>query len=98
MPNRASRESSRYRDHARQLASTLKTARQQQALSQQDLAQLANVAIGTVRALEAGRTVEPGFFTVLALAYALNLDVPTLLQAVLPSPQLPSAPQTRPTL
>lgn len=91
MPNRASRESSRYRDHARHLASTLKAARQQQALSQQELAQRANVAIGTVRAIEAGRTVEPGFFTVLALAHALNMDVPALLQAVQPDTQSPSA-------
>lgn len=91
MPNRASRESSRYRDHARHLASTLKTARQRQALSQQELAQRANVAIGTVRAIEAGRTVEPGFFTVLALAHALDMDMPTLLQAAQPNTRSPSA-------
>jgi transcriptional regulator with XRE-family HTH domain len=91
VPNRASRESSRYRDHARHLASTLKSARQQQALSQQELAQRANVAIGTVRALEAGRTVEPGFFTVLVLAHALDMDIPTLLEAAQPSLQPPGA-------
>jgi transcriptional regulator with XRE-family HTH domain len=90
VPNRASRESSRYRDQARHLASTLKAARRDRALSQQDLAQRANVAIGTVRALEAGRTVEPGFFTVLALAQALNMDIPSLLAAAQPGPSPPS--------
>jgi transcriptional regulator with XRE-family HTH domain len=43
-------------------------------MSQQDLAVRAGVAIGTVRAVESGRVVEPGFFTVLALADVLGLD------------------------
>jgi transcriptional regulator with XRE-family HTH domain len=43
-------------------------------MSQQDLAVRAGVAIGTVRAVESGRVVEPGFFTVLALADVLGVD------------------------
>jgi transcriptional regulator with XRE-family HTH domain len=79
VPNRASRETSRYRLSAQRLAATLKAARQDLGLSQQQLAQTAGVAIGTVRALEGNRTVEPGFFTVLALARALRVDVVALI-------------------
>jgi transcriptional regulator with XRE-family HTH domain len=51
-------------------------------MSQQDLANRASVAIGTVRALERARSVDPSFFTVLALARALGLDVRELATAV----------------
>ncbi|WP_155548610.1 helix-turn-helix domain-containing protein [Amycolatopsis camponoti] len=80
MPNRASRETSRYRLPAERLAAILKAARQDLGLSQQQLAQAAGVAIGTVRALEGHRTVEPGFFTVLALAQALRIDAVDLIE------------------
>lgn len=48
-------------------------------MSQQELAVAASVAIGTVRALERERSVDPSFFTVIALARALQLDVSELL-------------------
>jgi transcriptional regulator with XRE-family HTH domain len=51
-------------------------------LSQQQLAGLASVAIGTVRALERERSVDPSFFTVLALAQALDLDAANLIAIV----------------
>jgi transcriptional regulator with XRE-family HTH domain len=51
-------------------------------LSQQQLAGLASVAIGTVRALERERSVDPSFFTVLALAQALDLDAANLIAMV----------------
>jgi transcriptional regulator with XRE-family HTH domain len=57
----------------------MRTEREQHGMSQQQLAQQAGVAIGTVRALETRRTVEPGFFTVLALAQALRIDVTELV-------------------
>jgi transcriptional regulator with XRE-family HTH domain len=51
-------------------------------MSQQALAVNAVVAIGTVRALERGRSVDPSFFTVLALARALNIDAVNLLTGI----------------
>lgn len=82
MPNRASRESSRYRQQAGQLAEMLKAGRLDRGMSQQQLAQVSGIAIGTVRALESRRTVEPGFFTVLVLAEALGIDVPGLVERI----------------
>ncbi len=81
MPNRSTRETSRYRPGAERLAELLKRRRGDLGLSQQQLAERSGIAIGTVRAIERHRTVEPGFFTVLAMAEALGLDMITLVGA-----------------
>jgi transcriptional regulator with XRE-family HTH domain len=47
-------------------------------MSQQQLATRAGVSIGTVRALESKRTVEPGYFTVQVLADVLKIPVAEL--------------------
>lgn len=83
MPNRSKREQSPHRDAAAALGRRLRTAREGKRLSQQQLAGLASVAIGTVRALERARSVDPSFFTVLALARALDLDAANLIAAVM---------------
>lgn len=77
MPNRATRENSPYRERSERLIEALRAARLGADLSQQELAERARVSIGTVRAIETGRTVEPGYFTVLALAETLHLDLAT---------------------
>jgi transcriptional regulator with XRE-family HTH domain len=82
VPNRSKREQSPHRDAAAELGRRLRAARDVKRLSQQQLAELASVAIGTVRALERGRSVDPSFFTVLALAQALDLDAATLIAVV----------------
>ncbi len=74
MTGRARREDSSHLARSERLRTALRTARSDKGLSQQDLAVRAGVAIGTVRAVETGRVVEPGFFTVLALATVLDLD------------------------
>lgn len=74
MTGRARREDSTHLAQSARLRDALRGARRERGISQQDLAVRAGVAIGTVRAVESGRVVEPGFFTVLALADALQLD------------------------
>ena len=71
---RARKEDSPHLAQSVRLRNALRGAREQHGISQQELASRAGVAIGTVRAVETGRVVEPGFFTVLALADALALD------------------------
>ena len=47
--------------------------------TQQRLAERSSVAYATVRAIESGRVVEPGLFTVRLIADALNVKVDDLL-------------------
>ena len=96
MPNRSKREESPHRDAAAELGRRLRTARGVKRLSQQQLAGLASVAIGTVRALERERSVDPSFFTVLALARALDLDAANLIRALsaVSPPVSPTSPDT----
>jgi len=74
VPGRRKREESRHLEQSSRLSDAFRKARREQDLSQQELATRASVAIGTVRAVESGRVVEPGFFTVLALARVLGVD------------------------
>jgi transcriptional regulator with XRE-family HTH domain len=95
VPNRPKRELSPHRAAAAALGERIRATREGRQMSQQQLAGLAAVAIGTVRALEGARSVDPSFFTVLALARALDLDVgdlaATVLTAVPPVPPTSTA-------
>lgn len=82
MPNRPSRASSPHRFKAEGLAQLLRQRRLELHLSQQSLAQQAGIAIATLRAIESGRTVEPGFFTIVELMMALDLGVEDALGRV----------------
>jgi DNA-binding XRE family transcriptional regulator len=72
---RKSRAESRYLDQSSRLADKLREARQGAGMSQQQLAGAAEVAVSTVRKIESGAVVEPGYFTVLALTRALGLGI-----------------------
>lgn len=63
------------------VAELLRARRTELGLSQQQLAERAELSIGTIRAIESMRTVEPGFFTVLAMAAAMDLDTRVLIEA-----------------
>ena len=71
-PGRRRRADSRYSEQAAQLAAQLRGLRQQEGLSQEELASRAAVAVSTVRKIETGIVIEPGYFTVLALLEALG--------------------------
>jgi transcriptional regulator with XRE-family HTH domain len=80
-PGRRRRADSRYAEQAAQLAAWLRDRREQAGLSQEQLAARAQVAVATVRKIETGAVIEPGYFTVLALVQALGgrrEDVPAL--------------------
>jgi transcriptional regulator with XRE-family HTH domain len=77
---RRSRAESRYAEQAARLARQLRELRQTAGLTQERLAAQAGVAIATVRKIETGAVVEPGYFTVLALMAALGTS-PTELEA-----------------
>ncbi|HET8640676.1 MAG TPA: helix-turn-helix transcriptional regulator [Pseudonocardiaceae bacterium] len=47
-------------------------------MTQEQLAAHAQVAVSTLRKIESGRVVEPGYFTVLSLASALGIRLSDL--------------------
>jgi DNA-binding XRE family transcriptional regulator len=69
---RSSRADSRYAGQAAQLARQLRQVRESAGITQERLAAQAGVAIATVRKIESGAVVEPGYFTVLALMDVLG--------------------------
>ncbi|WP_442934131.1 helix-turn-helix domain-containing protein [Micromonospora sp. CPCC 205561] len=72
---RARRENSRFRDQAEVLATRLRALRTERGLTQEQLAGRAQVAVSTLRKIESGRVIEPGYFTMLSLANALGIEL-----------------------
>lgn len=75
MPGRVKREDSPHAIASKGLASDLKAARTAQGMTQQTLASQAGVSIGTIRKVEDHQVVEPGLFTMMAIAKALDYDL-----------------------
>jgi DNA-binding SARP family transcriptional activator/tetratricopeptide (TPR) repeat protein/DNA-binding transcriptional regulator YiaG len=76
------------------VGSLVRIRRQAAGLTQQELADLAQVGLGTVRDLEQGRTRRPGRDSLTRLAAALGLD-PARLQALMPSTAEPAGNDAR---
>lgn len=64
---RRRKANSRYALQAAQLAGQLRELRESAGITQERLAAQAGVSIATVRKIETGAVVEPGYFTVMAL-------------------------------
>jgi transcriptional regulator with XRE-family HTH domain len=69
---RKKREDSPYVDQAVRLAAGLRSLRERSDMTQEQLAARARVAVATLRKIETGAVVNPGYFTVLALLEALG--------------------------
>ena len=69
---RRSRANSRYAAQAARLAGHLRELRESAGMTQERLAAQAGVGIATVRKIETGAVVEPGYFTVMALMAVLG--------------------------
>ena len=71
---RRRRAESRYAAQAALLAGQLRERRESAGITQERLAALAGVGIATVRKIETGVVVEPGYFTIMALMEALGIS------------------------
>jgi transcriptional regulator with XRE-family HTH domain len=69
----------RYQAELRHLSGALRNARRGSRLSQQSLAERAQISIGTVRNLEQQIVGDPGFFEVAAIAAVLGVSLDTLV-------------------
>ncbi|MDG9717361.1 DUF488 family protein [Streptomyces sp. DH24] len=87
----ASHHSARPHDHARALAQHVRTLREGRGWSRERLAKEAGIAVGTVARLESEGAIQPGFFTVGAVAEALEVSLDGLFQETKVSPGLWSA-------
>jgi transcriptional regulator with XRE-family HTH domain len=68
----------RQRAEGRRLAERLKAARVKAGREQPELARATGVPLDTLRALEAGRSASPSFFTVARLAHELDVGLDVL--------------------
>lgn len=73
-PGRKKRADSPHAAHAAELADRLRDRRLRADLTQEQLAMRAGVALSTLRKIETGLVVEPGYFTVLAILGALGIS------------------------
>lgn len=51
-------------------------------ISRAELAERSGISASTIRAIEEGRTLDPGLFTVISLAVALNLDLGRMMTSL----------------
>ena len=68
------------RERGRRLGAVLREARGLRSMV--EVAAAAGVPVETLRKIESGRVPTPAFFTVVALAGALGLDLPALINEV----------------
>jgi transcriptional regulator with XRE-family HTH domain len=59
-----------------------------------DVSAAAGIPVETLRKIETGRIVTPAFFTVAALAHALDIDLATLADALIDTSGVTSAAAT----
>ncbi len=79
MAGRRKRSESPYRDAATALAKEIRSRRIRLGWTQQTLATRADLAYGTVRAIERGTVTEPGLFTINSIAEAFGARLDELL-------------------
>ncbi|MFE9836338.1 DUF488 family protein [Streptomyces sp. NPDC005551] len=87
----ASHHSARPHDHARALAQRVRAMREARGWSRERLSKEAGIAVGTLARLESEGAIQPGFFTVGAVAEALEVSLDELFQETKVTPGLWSA-------
>ncbi|MFH9332551.1 DUF488 family protein [Streptomyces althioticus] len=83
--------SARPHDHARALAQRVRALREARGWTRERLAQEAGIAVGTLARLESEGAIQPGFFTVGAVAEALEVSLDELFRETKVAPGLWSA-------
>ena len=74
MAGRRPRADSAYTADAAALASAIRSARHRRRMTQERLAWAAGLSLSTVRKIETGEVVEPGFFPVMTILSVLGVE------------------------
>jgi transcriptional regulator with XRE-family HTH domain len=80
------------RERGRQLGALLRSARADRSMS--EVAAASGVPVETLRKIETGRIPTPAFFTVAAIAAALDLPLDTLANATAPADTSAAGPRS----
>ncbi|MFB9073179.1 helix-turn-helix domain-containing protein [Citricoccus parietis] len=83
MVGRRSKGTFPYAERSLELGRLLKSERQHVLkISRRELAERSGVAESSIQAIEDGRTLEPGLFTVISLGVALGLDLGDMMRSL----------------
>jgi transcriptional regulator with XRE-family HTH domain len=89
---RRRKANSRYAPQAARLAGQLRELREDAGITQERLAAQAGVSIATVRKIETGAVMEPGYFTVMALMSVFGMGPEYLSARLGKSAEIPAGP------
>jgi len=89
---RRRKANSRYAPQAARLAGQLRELRENAGITQERLAAQAGVSIATVRKIETGAVMEPGYFTVMALMSVFGMGPEYLSAGLGKGVELPAGP------
>ncbi len=71
-------------DRGRRLGQLIKRERDAKSISAEDLARAVQCSVETIRKVEGGSVANPGFFTVAAIAEALDTALPEMAKSAAP--------------
>lgn len=82
MPGRLSRSEFRFQKRSRELGRVLEERRHLLKFSRSELSERSRISPAAIQAIEKNTTQDPGLFTVIALAVALNLDLGDMMRSL----------------
>ncbi|QZT57115.1 helix-turn-helix domain-containing protein [Mycolicibacterium austroafricanum] len=81
-PGRPRKEDVPYQERRAELRKILKSRRELLKYSRKELSARSGVSASTIQAIEDGRVVDPGLFTVISLGVALRIDLGPMMRSL----------------
>ena len=81
-PGRLRKEAVPYQERCEELRRILRSRRELLKFSRKELSARSGVSASTIQAIEDGRVVDPGLFTVISLGVALRIDLGPMMRSL----------------